>query len=168
MSPDVEDGPAELARRLRRAYLGEVGGATFFRTLREHLEDESLRAKAYALELLEMQTAQQVADVLRAMNLELGDETTVIERSAVEGEEAARLPWSGMIDATLEIEPEAIVAYRKLTPLLTDATIAEVLVQHAEALIEFAERERAGDVARSLEPIVAVLSTESRRKLAAV
>ena len=138
----------------------------FFGALRERLEDDTLRNKALALQLLEEQTAGRVADVLHAMEIDLGDESPFIARSLADGADAAGRPWIEMIEATLEIEPNSIVAYRQLEALLPDRSISRVLIEHADALIEFCERERSGDLDGSLAPVIAILSTESRDKLA--
>ena len=145
--------------------MGEAGGAAFFESLQTHLVDPDQRRQSYALQLLEEQTRERVADELRAMNVELPDAAAFVRQAAIDAHEAGERPWIEMIKTTLDIEPDSIVAYQKLEGLLSEPGIALVLLEHGRALIEFCERELQGDP-RALDSVLAVLTSESRARLA--
>lgn len=140
-----------------QAYQGELWGKAFFERLAAATDDADQRGKWQVLAALEEATGNRIEPLIAdAPDPPIANVYRSLE-SAVEVYEA--LPWHVAMERMMTILDPAIERFQEL---LAQAPVEErdtvqILVDHELALKQFAERELAGDGAKSLDPVLAVI-----------
>ena len=142
---------------IRQAWQGEVWGKAFFERLAAATDDAGQRAKWQVLAELEEATGNRLAPLVD----DAGEAPSVDAYRPLDSAVTAyaALPWGVAMERMMTILDPAIERFREL---LAEAPAEErdtvqILVDHEVALKRFAERELAGEVDTSLEPVRAVI-----------
>ena len=140
-----------------QAWQGELWGQAFFEQLAAATDDADHRAKWQVLAELEEAVGNRLAPLVDdESDPPLASAYRSLD-SAVEVYEA--LPWLVAMERMMIILDAAIERFRELldqAPLEERDTV-QILFDHEVALKQFAERELAGDGAKSLGPVRAVI-----------
>lgn len=146
--------------RIRSAWLGEQFGEVFFLSMAERAEDPAMQEKWRTLARLEHVTGQTMAGVLQAY----GENPETEDEIAVSEDVLTRYTQVPFHDALQRMKGTIEAAIVRFDQLLADApeddvTAVQFLVEHEQALLNFVDRELAGESARSLEHVEALLGS---------
>ncbi len=145
----------DLETYLSDAYQGEVFGEAFFALLAERADDSDQAAKWRLLEHLERHVKGRLRQELERRGLPRDESPAMVEEGRKAACGAGAFP-SG-VDArafrdTMRGVVEQYRASRDAAPKDLKE-IAEFVLGHEQALLEFAERELAGEGAKSTQPV---------------
>ena len=140
-----------------QAWLGELWGKAFFERLAAATDDADQRAKWQVLAELEEAIGNRLAPLVAdEADPPLASAYRSLE-STVEVYEA--LPWHVAMERMMTILDPAIERFQELLAHapVEDRDAVQILLDHEIALKQFAERELAGDGAKSLDPVRVVI-----------
>jgi hypothetical protein len=157
--PDAVFSPEhDLGTSLVKAYQGEVSGETLFGRLAQQSGEPEHRRKLDVLRELEARTRRVMVPAMQRHALPIEPDPAV-ERDAVAlADGVATLAWSDLLSAFEPITTQFLAMYRRIGELAPaeDREMAVLLVDHEEALREFARRELSGRADDSLDLIDAL------------
>jgi hypothetical protein len=141
-----------------KAYQGEVSGEVLFGRLAQRAEESDRRHKLEVLRDLESRTRGALVPTMERNGLPTDPDPDVERDAATLADAAASLPWSDLLAAFEPITTQFIALYRRIGELAgdEDQMVAGLLVDHEEALREFARRELSGRTQDSLSLITAL------------
>ena len=159
MGMAAQDATFDERQYLIDAYQGEVLGEALF-ALRAELEPEAAaEAKWRVLERLERFVKARLRPELERRGLSTAEDPAKVEEGRKAAVGVASLPpetaASALRDAIGRFVAE-VAAAREAAPADLSG-IASLVLGHEQALLEFAERELAGDGEKSVEPVEAFL-----------
>jgi hypothetical protein len=140
------------------AYQGEIVGQALFGTLADLQSDPERRA--WLTTLCELEA--RVAVLLEPFVEELGVEPRASPESRLRGERMAQWSheagWVAFLESFEPVTQEALAKYRRLLELTDErnASTVQTLIEHEEALREFAQLACAGE-GEPLSPVSRVL-----------
>ncbi len=137
---------------IRSAWLGELFGEVFFKTLADRTEDDVMRTKWQTLAQLEHVTGNRMATLLESH----GERAVTQDPIEVNEDVMTRYTNATHLDSMRhmrDVVEKAIVRFDQLLAVAPDDDVAAVqfLVRHEEALLTFVDCEIAGDGAHALE-----------------
>ena len=140
-----------------QAWQGELWGKAFFERLAAATDDAGQRVKLQVLAELEEVTGNRLAPLVADPEEPPSADAYRPLQSAVAA--YAALPWGVAMERMMTILDPAIERFRELLALAPaeERDTVQILVDHEVALKRFAERELAGDVDTSLDPVLAVI-----------
>jgi hypothetical protein len=149
-----------FTKLLARAYRGEISGEALFSDLSERFHDQADKLRLLAL--LERKMAQALQPLLVRYGVDGGDDEhsrRTGHRSAVA---ASANDWPGFLRLFDAVTTDALDRYHELNESSSEGsgTLKEIalLIEHEEALRQFAQAEMEGFADRSLDPIRSVLA----------
>src|SRR5579863_544224 len=154
--PDSVFSPDDdLGTLLVKAYQGEVSGETLFGRLAQHSAEPEHRRKLDVLRELEARTRRAMVPAMERHALPIEPDPAVEGDAVALADGAATLAWSDLLGAFEPITTQFLAMYRRIGELAPpeDREMAGLLVDHEEALREFARRELSGRGDESLELI---------------
>jgi len=155
--PDPDE--AEVGKLLSWAYRGEVSGETLFERLATHFTPIGRDVQMRRLADLERAMGSALGPLLDERGLTGGDLDRANREATAAADEIGAQPYATFLASFEPVTTAALDRYRRLAVLSGSRhqPVLELLIDHEEALREFARREVAGDGADSLEPVDAVL-----------
>lgn len=129
-----------------KAYQGEVSGEVLFGRLAENSGDPEHRRKLDVLRELEARTRHALVPAMQRHGLPIEPDPAVERDATALADGVATLPWSDLLSAFEPITTQFLAMYRRIGELAPpeDREVAGLLVDHEEALCEFARRELSG------------------------
>ncbi len=157
--PDSVFSPEDdLGALLVRAYQGEVSGEALFGRLAEQCAQPDHRRKLGVLRELEARTRHAMVPAMERHGLPVEADPAVERDAEALADGVATLPWSDLLSAFEPITTQFLALYRRIGELAPpeDGEMAGLLVDHEEALREFARRELSGRGDDSLDLVEAL------------
>lgn len=160
----MSDG--EFIRRLRRAHRGEVLGEAVYAMAARFARTADQRRKWEALCRLELRTKLQLGAVLAHLGVRAGEATAARWVGGALGVAAALLPWRLTLAALGAITKRSTPVFERLERegARRQGPSLAGLGAHERAQREFVRRELAGDAARSLSGVHALLGVTAGRR----
>jgi hypothetical protein len=155
---DVEELYVEL---VARAYEGEVFGAALFAGLVEGRHDQDERRKLKCLRDLEIHTRARVTPLIQRYSIRV-DEDRARARADKAIAASTNIGWAQFLAQFDAVTNRALADYRQQLELapIEERDVARVLIEHEEALQQFARAELQGQTDASLDPIKRILKTD--------
>ena len=151
----------EILARIEEAYQGEVFGLAMYAALADAQSDPVRHWKWQVLTRLEFETKAHMAGLLERLGGDITEKEQSRQDGLKEADAISGLPWLAMIEAFMADLPGLVEDYADLEQQAglsgPDASVLCRLTQHEAVTLEFCERELAGDGARSIDPVLAML-----------
>lgn len=134
---------ADFRAALKAAYEEEISGEAFFATLGRHFGGRA----AEALELfaeIERVTEAAIAPVARRHGLPDTPRDALRAEGAAEAQAVSTMGWHGFLDHVIADYPAYVAEFTDLRDRAegNDAAVLQTLVDHEQALLDFARAER--------------------------
>ena len=144
---------------LRELYQGEVMGEVVIEELLRLFDAPAQQAKLGAILQLETETKARLRPAVLELGLPLFSEQETLEEAKAAAGALAGLDWSQVMSAMLEQLHPVIERYQEIADKAPDAykELAQSMVVHEQALLDFATGEVRGESARSLDAVAAQL-----------
>ena len=140
---------------LNGAYQGEVFGEAFFALLAERTDDADEAAKWRLLEHLERHVKGRLCEELERRGLPRDESPAMVEEGRKSASGVGAFPSGADALAFRDTMRGVVEKYRASRDAAPDdlKQLAEFVLGHEQALLEFAERELAGEGAKSTQPV---------------
>jgi hypothetical protein len=148
---------------IKAAYEGELYGEAWFAAMAREARAPDRQRKLATMAQLEAQTAMRMMPLVRRLGITGIDEAAQREKGIRLAAQHVGQSWPAFIAWFVDEIGRFVTLYDELARNSPpeDAAILAELARHEQALLEFARLEAAGTPDRSLEPVLALLDTQS-------
>ncbi len=149
----------EYRNRVCSAYQGEVYGEALFEAMSKRLQGTERAYKFRVLARLETETKQRLKPLVENLGGNAAEDADEAARGVSDGTNFAAVAWDDLLPVFREALAGFVVSYEQTETMGRDCdrAVLDHLTQHEKALLEFVDRELAGQADVSLDPVLDLL-----------
>jgi hypothetical protein len=135
----------EYRKQITEAYEGEIYGAAFFAALADRFAaNEERRRQLEIMRDIEVMTAERMLPVVTRLNLPPANRASI--ETAARSAAAKVIDWAPFIEVFHRLAPGFVAKFNTIVAVAPpqDRDIAQFLVDHEVAFVDFTEKEIAG------------------------
>ena len=149
----------DYIERIYSAYQGEVEGEAFFNAMSGLLGDRERSYKMRVLAQLELETKERLKPLGKKLGGNPKEDPKDREQGVQDAADYSEMSWEDLMTSFKDELLNYITLFNELEGMgrEEDMDTLKQLTRHEEALLDFVEREIAGQYDQSLEPVIELL-----------